>query len=74
MKRVTLSRPEGAFYAFFAVDGMDDSVAFAQKLIDNKEKLGNVRINVDDNYISNDMVASLKEAFGWKISTGSHTR
>ena len=34
MKRVTLSRPEGAFYAFFAVDGMDDSVAFAQKLID----------------------------------------
>ncbi len=34
MKRVTLSRPEGAFYAFFAVDGMTDSVAFAQKLID----------------------------------------
>ncbi|MEE2996769.1 MAG: pyridoxal phosphate-dependent aminotransferase [Pseudomonadota bacterium] len=34
MKRVTLSRPEGAFYAFFAVDGMSDSVAFAQKLID----------------------------------------
>ena len=34
MKRVTLSRPEGAFYAFFAVDGMKDSVAFAQKLID----------------------------------------
>ena len=35
MKRVTLSRPEGAFYAFFAVDGMTDSVAFAQKLIDD---------------------------------------
>ena len=34
MKRVTLSRPEGAFYAFFAVDGMTDSVAFAQELID----------------------------------------
>lgn len=34
MKRVTLSRPEGAFYAFFAVDGMTDSVEFAQKLID----------------------------------------
>ncbi|MGB0630014.1 MAG: pyridoxal phosphate-dependent aminotransferase [Alphaproteobacteria bacterium] len=35
MKRVTLSRPEGAFYAFFAVDGMSDSVTFAQKLIDD---------------------------------------
>lgn len=35
MKRVTLSRPEGAFYAFFAVDGMSDSVAFAQQLIDD---------------------------------------
>jgi aspartate aminotransferase len=34
MKRVTLSRPEGAFYAFFAVDGMTDSVAFATKLIE----------------------------------------
>ena len=34
MKRVTLSRPEGAFYAFFAVDGMSDSVAFSQRLID----------------------------------------
>ena len=34
MKRVTLSRPEGAFYVFFAVDGMTDSVAFAQHLID----------------------------------------
>ena len=35
MKRVTLSRPEGAFYAFFAVEGMIDSVAFAQQLIDD---------------------------------------
>lgn len=34
MNRVTLSRPEGAFYAFFAVEGMSDSVAFAQQLID----------------------------------------
>ena len=34
MKRVTLSRPEGAFYAFFAVDGMNNSVSFAQELID----------------------------------------
>jgi aspartate/methionine/tyrosine aminotransferase len=34
MKRVTLSRPEGAFYAFFSVEGMEDSVQFAQKLID----------------------------------------
>ncbi len=34
MKRVTLSRPEGAFYAFFSVDGMTDSVAFATKLIE----------------------------------------
>ncbi|MEC7489298.1 MAG: pyridoxal phosphate-dependent aminotransferase [Pseudomonadota bacterium] len=35
MKRVTLSRPEGAFYAFFSVAEMTDSVAFAQKLIDD---------------------------------------
>ena len=34
MKRVTLSRPEGAFYAFFSVMGMNDSVRFAQELID----------------------------------------
>ncbi len=34
MPRVHLARPEGAFYAFFAVDGMTDSVAFAQRLID----------------------------------------
>ena len=34
MRRVRLSRPEGAIYAFFSVDGMTDSVAFAQRLID----------------------------------------
>lgn len=34
MKRVTLARPAGAFYAFFDVDGMTDSVTFAQELID----------------------------------------
>ena len=33
MPRVRLARPEGAFYAFFAVDGMTDSVAFATRLI-----------------------------------------
>lgn len=33
MKRVRLPRPEGAFYAFFGVDGMSDSVAFAKQLI-----------------------------------------
>lgn len=33
MPRVTLARPEGAFYAFFRVDGMTDSVGFATELI-----------------------------------------
>ena len=33
MPRVTLSRPEGAFYAFLAVDGMTDSVEYARQLI-----------------------------------------
>jgi aspartate/methionine/tyrosine aminotransferase len=33
MPRVRLARPEAAFYAFFAVDGMTDSVAFATRLI-----------------------------------------
>ena len=33
MPKVTLARPEGAFYAFFTVDGMTDSVAYAKKLI-----------------------------------------
>jgi aspartate/methionine/tyrosine aminotransferase len=35
MPRVRLARPEGAFYAFFAVDGMTDSVAFAEQLIND---------------------------------------
>lgn len=33
MPKVRLSRPEGAFYAFFAVDGMTDSVEYAKELI-----------------------------------------
>ncbi len=32
--RVSLAPPEGAFYLFFAVDGVDDSRAFALHLID----------------------------------------
>jgi aspartate aminotransferase len=31
--RLTLSRPEAAFYAFIKVDGMRDSLAFAQNLV-----------------------------------------
>ena len=34
MRRVRLPRPDGAFYAFFAVDGMTDSLAFAHELIE----------------------------------------
>ena len=34
MRRVRLARPEGAFYAFFAVDGMSDSLAYARELIE----------------------------------------
>lgn len=34
MARVKLARPEGAFYAFFALEGMTDSVAYAQQLIE----------------------------------------
>lgn len=33
MPRVRLVRPEAAFYAFFAVEGMDDSLAFAKRLL-----------------------------------------
>lgn len=33
MPKVSLSRPEGAFYAFFAVDGMTDSTEYAKHLI-----------------------------------------
>ncbi len=34
MRRVRLPRPDGAFYAFFAVDGMTDSLRFAHELIE----------------------------------------
>ncbi|MBX3452972.1 pyridoxal phosphate-dependent aminotransferase [Ferrovibrio sp.] len=34
LPRVRLARPEGAFYAFFAVDGMTDSLAFCLKLLE----------------------------------------
>jgi aspartate aminotransferase len=30
--RIRISKPEGALYAFFAVDGMTDSLAFATRL------------------------------------------
>jgi aspartate/methionine/tyrosine aminotransferase len=33
MKRVRLLRPDAAFYAFFAVDGMTDSLAMCQDLL-----------------------------------------
>ena len=33
MPRVRLSLPEGAFYVFFAVDGMTDSLAFAEDML-----------------------------------------
>lgn len=32
--KLRLARPKAAFYAFFAVDGMTDSVAFAKQIID----------------------------------------
>ncbi len=32
--RLRLARPKAAFYAFFAVDGMTDSVGFAKRIID----------------------------------------
>ena len=34
LPRVRLARPEGAFYAFFALDGMTDSLAFCLKLLE----------------------------------------
>ena len=34
MRRVRLARPEGAFYAFFQLDGMTDSVVTAKALIE----------------------------------------
>ncbi len=33
LPRVRLARPEGAFYAFFALDGMDDSLGTAKRLL-----------------------------------------
>jgi aspartate aminotransferase len=32
LPRVTISRPEAAFYSFFSVDGVDDTMAFCKKL------------------------------------------
>ena len=33
MPRVTVGRPRASFYSFFRVDGMDDSLAFAKRLL-----------------------------------------
>jgi aspartate/methionine/tyrosine aminotransferase len=33
LPRVRIARPQGAFYAFFAVDGVADSLAFAKKVL-----------------------------------------
>jgi aspartate/methionine/tyrosine aminotransferase len=33
MPRVTIARPDAAFYVFFGVDGMDDSLVFAKQLL-----------------------------------------
>ena len=33
LSRVRVARPEAAFYAFFSVDGIEDSLAFASKLV-----------------------------------------
>jgi aspartate/methionine/tyrosine aminotransferase len=33
LPQVRVARPEAAFYAFFSVDGIDDSLAFAKKLV-----------------------------------------
>jgi len=34
LPRVRLARPRGAFYAFFALDGLGDSLAYAKRLVD----------------------------------------
>ncbi|MBK1696858.1 pyridoxal phosphate-dependent aminotransferase [Rhodovibrio salinarum] len=34
MRRVMLARPEGAFYAFFKVEGVTDSLAYAQEVLE----------------------------------------
>ena len=33
MRRVRMARPDAAFYAFFQVDGMTDSLAFAKDIV-----------------------------------------
>lgn len=33
LPRVTIARPQAAFYCFFAVEGVDDSLAFAKELL-----------------------------------------
>jgi len=33
LPRVRVQRPDAAFYAFFSVDGMSESLAFASKLV-----------------------------------------
>jgi len=38
-RRVEVARPEGAFYAFFRVDGMMDSLAFAKEAL-RRTKVG----------------------------------
>jgi aspartate/methionine/tyrosine aminotransferase len=38
-RRVEVARPEGAFYAFFRVDGIDESLAFAKQLL-HRTKVG----------------------------------
>ena len=38
-RRVEVARPEGAFYAFFRVDGITDSLAFAKELL-GRTKVG----------------------------------
>ena len=39
LPNVKLARPEAAFYAFFSIDGIEDSVPFAQKLV-RENKVG----------------------------------
>jgi aspartate/methionine/tyrosine aminotransferase len=39
LPRVRIARPEATFYAFFAVDGMTDSLAFAKRLV-TENKVG----------------------------------
>jgi len=38
-RRVEVARPEGAFYAFFRIDGVDDSLAFAKEAL-RRTKVG----------------------------------